>query len=332
LFDGNYYTKKYPEVADSFKDEYLRHYVQNGQAEGRRASLTFDPNYYWHIRPDVYNAWPDDYTMCARHYAGHGVNAQVEAYDNEHPVISNVTISNVTADGYTVSCTAKDDWGISKVVFPTWTTQNGQDDLAENFMNTQKGTRNGDTYTFQVKASDHNNEGGQYITHIYAVDKGGNQTQLVLDAVVVEDPIIETDIILSNSASYTLDGTLLKDVTSDTTVQSLLTHFNNEVLEVLDKDGNTITGTAIVGTGATINLYNGSQIVDSATVIVLGDVDGNGSVNTTDYTRIKSLFQNTFTMDEIETCAADVDKNGVVDSTDYLRIKAYFLEKFDLYG
>ena len=105
LFDGSYYTKRYPEVAESFKDEYLRHYVQNGQTEGRRASLTFDPNYYWHIRPDVYNAWPDDYTMCARHYAGHGINAQVEAYDHEHPVISNVAISNVSADGYTVSCT-----------------------------------------------------------------------------------------------------------------------------------------------------------------------------------------------------------------------------------
>jgi hypothetical protein len=88
LFDGAYYCEKYPDVANSFKDEYLRHYVENGMAEGRRASLTFDPDYYWFIRPDVYEAWPDNYSMCARHYAGHGINAQIEAYDNKHPVIS----------------------------------------------------------------------------------------------------------------------------------------------------------------------------------------------------------------------------------------------------
>ena len=332
LFDGSFYTKNHPDVDSAFGDEYLRHYVQNGQAEGRRASLTFDPDHYWHIRPDVYEAWPNDYTMCARHYAGHGINAQIEAYDHEHPVISDVTISDVTAAGYTVTCKATDDWGISKVVFPTWTVQNGQDDLAENFMNTQTGTKNGDTYTFQVKASDHNNEGGHYLTHIYAVDKGGNQTQMVLETVAVEDPVKETEILLSGSASYTSDGTLLQGVTADTSVQSLLTQFDNEVLEVLDADGNTITGAALVGTGATVNLYDGAQLLDPVTVVVLGDVDGNGAVNTTDYARIRSLFQNTFVMDEAQTCAADVDRNGVIDSTDHLRIKAYFLENFQLYA
>lgn len=80
LFDGSYYTKKSPDVVSSSGDEYLRHYVESGQAEGRRASLTFDPDYYRYIRPDVYEAWPDDYTMCARHYAGHGINARIEAH------------------------------------------------------------------------------------------------------------------------------------------------------------------------------------------------------------------------------------------------------------
>lgn len=126
LFDGSYYTQKYADVASSCGDEYLRHYVDSGQAEGRRASLTFDPDYYWYIRPDVYEVWPDDYTMCARHYAGHGINAEIEAYDHVHPVISDVQISDLSAAGYTVSCKVTDDWGISKVVFPTWTVLNNR--------------------------------------------------------------------------------------------------------------------------------------------------------------------------------------------------------------
>lgn len=332
LFDGSYYTEKYADVASSFADQYLRHYVENGQAEGRRASLTFDPDYYWYIRPDVYNAWPDDYTMCAKHYAGHGVNAQVEAYDHSHPVISEATVSNITADGYTVTCKVTDDWQISKVVFPTWTILNDQDDLADNFMNTQTGTKDGDTYTFTVKASDHNNEGGQYVTHIYAVDKGGNTTQLVLEVVDVKDPDpLAEQIMLTDGVSYTRDGALVKNVKAQTSVNALLTRFKNETLEVLDRNGNVITGADIVGTGAVIRLYNDGVVVDTVQVAVTGDVDGNGSVDTTDYTRIKSLVLNLFTMNDVERCAADVDQTGKIDATDYMRIKSHFLGEFNLY-
>ena len=331
LFDGAYYTQNNPDVAAAFKDEYMRHYVETGIKEGRRASLTFDPDYYWFIRPDVNEAWPGHYEMCAKHYAGHGVNEQIEAYDHQNPVITDVKISNVTSAGYTVSCKVTDDWGIDKVVFPTWTIANGQDDLAENFMITQKGTKNGNTYTFTVKASEHNNEGGQYATHIYAVDKGGNTVQLALDVTDVKDPIKQLS--LTKTASYAMEGTLLKNVDSDTTVDALLAQFDNtNNLKALDKNGKAITGTATVGTGTTVNLYDGTTLVDSVTVVILGDVDGNGLVDNTDYMRIKSAFLDSFNMNEAETCAADVDKNGTIDNTDYLRIKSHFRGDFNLYN
>ena len=333
LFDGNYYVERYPEVA-SYGEGFLQHYVEVGQAEGRRASLTFDPRYYWYIRPDVYEAWPDDFTMCARHYAGHGVNAQIEAYDNEHPVVTDITVSNVSAAGYTITCKVTDDWGIEKVVFPTWTVFNNQDDLAENFMNTQKGTANGDTYTFTVNASAHNNEVGLYMTHIYAIDKGGNTTQMMLDAVevkdIIDEPILEK-ITLTGTANYVVNGAYLNNVQADTTVAALLTQFENKQLEVLDKDGNEITGAAFVGTGARINLYSGNSMVDSVTVILKGDVDGNGGVDATDYSRFKAVLLGTFTFNEVEKIAADVEQNGIIDTTDYMRIKAHFLGEFDLY-
>ena len=41
--------------------------------------------------------------MAAKHYAGHGINAQIEAYDHQHPVISEVNVSDVSDTGYTVS-------------------------------------------------------------------------------------------------------------------------------------------------------------------------------------------------------------------------------------
>ncbi len=349
LFDGSYYTKKYPDVAASFKENYLKHYVETGIYEGRRASLTFDPNYYWYIVPDVAKTWPGDYYMCARHYAGHGINAQIEAYDHDAPVVTNAKITNISSNGYTVSCTVTDNWGVSKVVFPTWTVANGQDDLAENFMNTQTGTKNGNTYTFQVKASSHNFEGGQYITHIYAVDKGGNQTQVVLDTVEVKDPSTEEpdepvipddpvipeepeteQIALKNTSSYTIEEGLLQAVETGTTVSTLLAQFSNSGLTVRDGNGKAITDSDIVGTGATLNLYQGNKCVDTVTVIVLGDVDGNGCVDVTDYMRVKAAFLGAYSMNTVEVYAADVDQNGIMGTTDYMRIRAHFLEDYKL--
>ena len=337
LFDGRYYVDNHPDVAAAFKENYLKHYAETGIKEGRRASLTFDPNYYWFIRPDVNEAWPGDYEMCAKHYAGHGVNEQIQAYDHQAPVITDAKISDVTAAGYTVSCTVTDDWGVSKVVFPVWTVANDQDDLAEDFMNTQKGTKNGNTWTFRVNASAHNFEGGKYVTHIYAIDKGGNQTQLVLDEVDVKDPELIPEpepepeqIQLSASAEYAREGDMITNVTINTTVAELLTRFENQDLKVLDKNGKPLSDTAKVCTGTTLELYSSGVLADTVAVVIRGDVDGSGGVDTTDYMRIKAAIMGDIDLSPAEITAADVDLSGSVNTTDYMRIKAFFLGNYEL--
>ena len=252
-------------------------------------------------------------------------------YDNQNPVISDAVISNITAHGYTVTCKVTDNWGLTRVSFPNWTVLNDQDDLAADFMNTQQGTKNGDIYTFQVKASDHNNEGGYYATHIYARDKGGNTVSLALTAVEVKDPSLDK-ITLTADSQYTRNADRLYDVKASTTVDVFLTEFENEVLEVVDCNGNVITGASLVGTGTKVNLYENGKLIDTVTVIVLGDVDENGLITTDDSTVVKSSFLRKVTLTDIQTEAADVDGNEIVNTTDYLRIRAHVLGKQDLYA
>jgi hypothetical protein len=265
--------------------------------------------------------------MCAKHYAGHGINAQIEAYDHEYPVISNAVISNVTADGYTVTCTVTDNWGLHRVAFPTWTLLNDQDDLAADFINTQTGTKDGNTYTFNVKTSDHNNETGAYVTHIYARDKGGNTVSLALSVVDVKNP----EITVHSASAYSVDNDFVLVAAVQTSVNTLLAQFENEDLEVLDSNGYAISGASIVGTGARINLYQNGEVVDTATVVVLGDLDGNGVVDTTDYLRAKSAVYGNFTLSDAQTKAADVDGSDSLDSQDFQNIKSYFLGLNSLY-
>ena len=85
---------------------------------------------------------------------------------NEAPKISNVQISNVNSAGYTITCTVEDSDGMSKVLFPTWSVRNGQDDIVW-----KSGTISGNKASFHVNIADHNYDYGNYITHIYAYDK-----------------------------------------------------------------------------------------------------------------------------------------------------------------
>ena len=113
--------------------------------------------------------------------------------DTTKPVISNVTVTN-SHNGYTVSCKVTDNDGIDRVQFPTWTLYNGQDDLLRDWGTSTKasGTKEGDTYTFTVKTSDHKNETGVYATHIYAYDKSGNTTCYEINAITIANAITHT--------------------------------------------------------------------------------------------------------------------------------------------
>ena len=117
-------------------------------------------------------------------------------YDKEAPKISNVKISNVTATGYTVSCTATDNEGVTKVQFPTWTENGGQDDLIWH-----NAVKSGNTYTYTVKNSEH-------IYRIYTIYK--NKAVIIADW---EEELLDVDNVYldkNNNLVFDFNGTILE--------------------------------------------------------------------------------------------------------------------------
>ena len=100
--------------------------------------------------------------------------------DKQGPEISNVQISEVTPNGYRVTCTVTDETGVARVKMPTWSDRNGQDDLVWH-----EATLNGNTATFYVRTADHKSETGSYTTHIYADDTRGNNSSTAAPAIHV---------------------------------------------------------------------------------------------------------------------------------------------------
>ena len=102
--------------------------------------------------------------------------------DTEKPVISNLTVSQVTSKGYRVTCNVNDNVGVTSVKFPTWTDNNGQDDLIWH-----DGIIQGSEASFYIHTSNHNNEIGDYVTHVYAYDAVGNWSSVSTGIIYVSD-------------------------------------------------------------------------------------------------------------------------------------------------
>ena len=97
------------------------------------------------------------------------------------PKIVKITVSEVSSTGYRVTAQIEASRGISKVLLPTWTEANGQDDLVWHQASVLQNTA-----TCYIRTSDHKNEYGTYITHVYVYDADGDfaleGTDVIIDA------------------------------------------------------------------------------------------------------------------------------------------------------
>ncbi len=81
----------------------------------------------------------------------------------------------------------------------------------------------------------------------------------------------------------------------------------------------------------TVSVY-GKSVIQNVELWLLGDVTGDGIINSTDYIRIKGHFLGTFKLTGTGLLCGDVTEDGVINSTDYIRIKSHFLGTYNLHG
>ena len=151
--------------------------------------------------------------------AGNSISAaapRVVMGDTQAPVISDIRVSEIKMDSFTVTCKVYDNGGVTSVKFPTWPSA---DDSGNPIWH--DGTINGDTASCVIKKSDHGNKTGLYLTHIYAYDMNGNMTAGRAPGVIIGDtepPVIENiKIIDVTEESYTITCTV-KDNNSSGTI------------------------------------------------------------------------------------------------------------------
>ncbi len=128
----------------------------------------------------------------------------------------------------------------------------------------------------------------------------------------------------SSSSGYTVyrEKNYLFGVVGSTSVSSFKGMFEGQSVSVTDSSGARLMNSAYIPTGSVVSLLDSSKsVVDSLVVIVSGDIDCDGKVNSTDCAVLKSYFKKTVTLSEASVNAADADGSGVLTATDYIMVK-----------
>ncbi len=138
---------------------------------------------------------------------------------------------------------------------------------------------------------------------------------------------------LVDGSGYEIDGGLLRGVVEETELSLLLTHFkNNERVKVFDGDGLEVTASdEYVGTGYTVSLMHGDEKVHTVTVVILGDVNGNGRVDSNDYQRIRGYVFGNYIIEGAYFEAACVSGGSDVKPVDYQKVRSHVFGNYNIF-
>jgi hypothetical protein len=155
-----------------------------------------------------------------------------------------------------------------------------------------------------------------YDTNNKAPFGGGTRLSQKSYLVLQENEIVIKEV----SSLYEKDG-YLKGVGKGSKVADIFGQLENTSVKAFDKNGNVLSDDDICSTGCTIKLMQGDALFDSISVVVMGDVDGSGSITSSDYLKVKSAFLSEYVLEGAYKAAADMDENQKINTADFLALK-----------
>ena len=124
----------------------------------------------------------------------------------------------------------------------------------------------------------------------------------------------------------------ISKITVGTTVDTFLSYLDDaEQVTVYNKD-TAVSKTVLLGTGMYARIMKGDVLVKEYTVIVTGDINGDGKINITDMIAAKADVLNKTNLIGAYEKACDVNADGKINITDFIKIKAVTLKKDTISG
>lgn len=169
---------------------------------------------------------------------------------------------------------------------------------------------------------------------IYATAADGTNAACVVTVVGG----VDSELMLVTSTTLTIDSSgylrNVKIITDDAlgthtaeTVADIKTQFVNDDIVVADINGNVLSDDKPIGTGSKIMLMDGESVIDSVTVVITGDYNGDGNINNRDASMITRYIVDKETANLYQMVAIDVNGDGYVNNRDAAMISRYLVGK-----
>ncbi|MDR1630655.1 MAG: hypothetical protein LBS36_10665 [Oscillospiraceae bacterium] len=110
-----------------------------------------------------------------------------------------------------------------------------------------------------------------------------------------------------------------------TTASTFLAQIKTSCVNLYGTNGKKLADNSLVGTGAVLKLEQGGTLLDSYTVIMLGDLDGDGKTTAGDARTALRISAKLEMSADVQILAADADDNGNITASDarsILRVSA----------
>ena len=129
--------------------------------------------------------------------------------------------------------------------------------------------------------------------------------------------------------TYNISGSYLRAIPLGTGVKTLQKHLQPGEYTSVYK-GSTKTTTGLVGTGMKVECAIPGKPVQKVTVIVTGDINGDGSCTLTDMVQLRAHLLGKRPLQNAKLQAADINGDGNYTLTDMVQLRAYMLQRGDI--
>jgi N-acetylmuramoyl-L-alanine amidase len=122
------------------------------------------------------------------------------------------------------------------------------------------------------------------------------------------------------------DKGMLTGVKPGTSAEALIGNMEGDFSRMALKDaGGNVVASGPTGTGMSLELMEDSAVVDTLTVVVMGDINGDSVVSVADYTLERLYLLGMKTLEGACLCAGDASGDGKITIGDYTRLRLNIL-------
>ena len=132
------------------------------------------------------------------------------------------------------------------------------------------------------------------------------------------------DFIINN---YDVDNTnqYISKVMVNTTVEEYINSIQLNQDYTIEIDHKVVNSKNVLYTGGKTKIYKNNKLYTEYTNVVIGDISGDGIINSTDLLRVRQHLLSKITLSGATFLAADINYDNKINSTDLLRIRQHLL-------